>query len=420
MNKAQFDICIIGAGASGLVAAIESSRRGLSCVVVDKNKKPGNKLYATGNGRCNLTNDRWEEDSYYGNDFADRVFDTLYKETQLRPRSFVLDYFKNLGITTINKNGYYYPASLQASSVVWALTDAARISGAEIRCNTKVNSIIYNNSTDDYDEDYYHISGIQGKGENKTPFDIYSKKIILSTGGISQPELGAASIKDQETLFNGLYLPYNPFSAELCSVKCSNDLSLLNGVRTKARVIANGHSESGEVQFTENTVSGIVVFNMSHYINSGDVVVLNLLSVSQDEFVNHFKSIKKNYPERTLTAFLNGYINDKLALYFKNSFYGEEIKIQLKDVTESGIRALYEEMSNMEINVISKSDASVSQASSGGIRTDIINPENMAVMPGTFNNSLFATGEITDVIGKCGGYNLTYAFVSGFLAGRNV
>ena len=87
-----YDICIIGAGASGLVAAIESSRRGLSCVVVDKNKKAGRKLYATGNGRCNLTNDTWEEDTYYGNEFVDNVFEKLYRFTDLRPRSFVIDY----------------------------------------------------------------------------------------------------------------------------------------------------------------------------------------------------------------------------------------------------------------------------------------------------------------------------------------
>ena len=139
MYKNIYDICIIGAGASGLVAAIESSRRGLSCVVVDKNKKAGMKLYATGNGRCNLTNDTWEEDTYYENEFVDRVFDYLYRETGMRQRTFILDYFKGLGVNTVNKDGYFYPSSMQASSVVWALLDAARALNIEIKNKTDVN-----------------------------------------------------------------------------------------------------------------------------------------------------------------------------------------------------------------------------------------------------------------------------------------
>ena len=111
-----FDVCIIGAGASGLVAAIESSRRGLSSVVVDKNKKPGMKLYATGNGRCNLTNDSWNDTDYYGNEFVEKVYDSIYERTGRRPRKFVIDYFEKLGIKTTAKKGYIYPVAVSKLS----------------------------------------------------------------------------------------------------------------------------------------------------------------------------------------------------------------------------------------------------------------------------------------------------------------
>ena len=151
MSKSIYDVCIIGGGASGLIAAIESSRRGLSSVVVDKNKKPCKKLYATGNGRCNLTNDIWDDDIYYNNEFVDNVFDGLYRMTGMRQRAFILDYFNNLGIKTTNLNGYYYPRSLQASSVCWSILDAARSLGVDIINEYQVDTV------SDFNDEYYEI-----------------------------------------------------------------------------------------------------------------------------------------------------------------------------------------------------------------------------------------------------------------------
>ena len=417
LNSVCYDICIIGAGASGLVAAIESSRRGLSCVVVEKNKKPAVKLYATGNGRCNLTNDTWEEDSYYENSFVDSVYDALYRDTGLRPRNFVIDYFKKLGVTTVNKNGYIYPRSMQASTVVWSLVDAAKANGAEIRCPFKVENVICNT---DQDGIFYEILGVSGKNSNAEDSTIYARKLILATGGISQPELGAAEDSNLYNLINSLGLTAKEFKSGLCPVYCSDDLSALAGVRTKAVVSVNGHSEKGEVQFTEKGLSGIVIFNMSYYLNPGDTIHLSLLDISEDDFVHHFNLVKSKYPGRSLTAFLNGYINDKLALYYKNAFYGSELKLCLVDVTEAGIRGLYQDMNDWWIKIRSKADISSSQASIGGIITDDINPGTMCIKYKRFNETLYAVGEVTDVIGKCGGYNLTYAFVTGYLAGRNI
>ncbi|MCR5543794.1 MAG: aminoacetone oxidase family FAD-binding enzyme [Eubacterium sp.] len=412
-----YDVCIIGAGAAGLVAAIESSRRGLSSVVLDKNKKPGMKLYATGNGRCNLTNDTWEEDSYYGNEFVDSVFGNIYYEFQLRPRNFIIDYFKKLGITIVNKNGYIYPSSLQASTVVWALVDAAKAGGAEIISNFITKDIKY--ITDSSGISYYEIRCINKKQD--TEDIIYSSKLILATGGISSPELGAASNDQQRSLFNNLGLPVNDFSSGLCPVRISEDLSMLNGIRTRAVLSVGSAKETGEIQFTDYGISGIVTFNMSYYMKPGEEIHINLMtSISEDDFVEHFNMVKSSYPERSLIAFLNGYINDKLALYFNNSYYGNEVKLKLREVTESGIRYLYQEMCDFKLTVLGKCDINQSQASIGGIITKVISPETMKISVERYKGSLAVAGEVTDVIGKCGGYNLTYAFITGFLAGRNI
>ena len=415
-NSLLVDICIIGAGASGLVAAIESSRRGLSCVVVDKNKKPGMKLYATGNGRCNLTNDDWEEDTYYENEFVDKVYDSLYKLTGKRQRSFVLDYFKNLGVQNVSKNGYYYPASMQASTVVWALTDTAKNLGVTFRLKTKAEYI-------ERIENYYSINISMKEDDEIFTDKIYARNVVIATGGLSSPKLGAIDSSNVYSLYNSISVPYNTFSSGLTSVKTIEDMSNLSGVRTQARISIKGHTELGELQITDYGFSGIVTFNMSYYMKPGDKITVNLMpKKSENDFAAEFNDIKSRFPERRLDLFLNGYINDKLSSYFIQKFYGNpEMKLCLKDITETGIRGLYQEITEWSVGIKAINDFDQSQASSGGIVVSILDPYSMEIdSDKTLGPGIYAVGEATDVLGKCGGYNLTYAFITGYLAGISV
>ena len=415
-NSLLVDNLIIGAGASGLVAAIESSRRGLSCVVVDKNKKPGMKLYATGNGRCNLTNDDWEEDTYYENDFVDKVYDSLYKLTGKRQRSFILDYFRNLGVQSVSKNGYYYPASMQASTVFWALTDTAKNLGVTFRLRTKAEFI-------EKIENYYAVNVSTKTDEDILNDKIYARNVIIATGGLSSPKLGAIDSEGIYPLFDSLGIPYNTFSSGLTSVKTIEDMTSLAGVRAQARISIKGHTELGELQITDYGFSGIVTFNMSYYMKPGDKITVNLMpKKSENDFAAEFNDIKARFPERRLDLFLNGYINDKLGEYFIQKFYGNpDFKLCLKDITETGIRGLYQEITEWSVGIKSINDFDQSQASAGGIVVSIIDPYSMEIdSDKTIGSGIYAIGEATDVLGKCGGYNLTYAFISGYLAGISV
>ena len=409
MSEKIYDICIIGAGASGLVAAIESSRRGLSSVVVDKNKKPGAKLYATGNGRCNLTNDDWDDDVYYDNPFPFRVFDLFFEKYNMRPRSFVVDYFKKLGINTINKHGYFYPESMQASSVVWALTDAVRQSGAEMVMGFEV--------TDIKDEEYFNerkayvISDDNGN-------HLYARNILISTGGMSQVK--SLDNPGFAADISGIYI--RRFAPGLCPVLVKEDLTEISGVRCRSRIKAGSHSEVGELQITDKGISGIVTFDMSYYMSQDDTISINVLpGHSLEEMLEAFNSQKIAFPDKNIILFLNGYINDKLSKFFVNKLYGEMAQgLKIKDITDTGIKELYEEMSQWELTVKEKGGFEVSQASIGGISTDIIDPETMMIKTiSDRNHAIYVAGEATDVIGKCGGYNLTYAFLTGFVAGRS-
>ena len=418
MYDTIYDVCIIGAGASGLVSAIESSRRGLSCIVIDKNKKAGRKLYATGNGRCNLTNDEWDDTSYYGNPFPDAVFDALFKKIDKHPRSFVVDYFDFLGIKTTDKDGYVYPASLEASSVVWALNDTALNFGTVFLYDhraTKISEITVENVGALYE---IAVEGTKDKEDNQF---VLARNLIIACGGSAAPGIGSADPGETEILFDSACIPYNSFAPALCPVHISEDMSSLAGVRTKARVTASGHSEFGELQITDYGISGIVVFNLAYYMEQGEEVQINIIPrVSEEDFIDSFKDQQGLYPDRSLILFLNGYINDKLCSYFAGKVYGE-IRPTLKDINENGIRTIYEEMSNWTLKVLKKAGFDSCQAVRGGIVTSVINPSTMRIEADRcLGERLFAVGEATDVLGKCGGYNLTYAFITGYLAGRSV
>ena len=407
----MYDICIIGAGPSGLAAAIESSRRGLSCVVVDRNKKPLKKLYATGNGRCNLTNDVWDDNVYYENSFVDSVYDALYEKTGLRPRNFILKYFEELGIKTVNIGGYYYPMSLQASSVSWAILDALKTENVEIIKEFEVSDIIRN------PEGYFEIISKDNTVDEINR--IYARKIVLSIGGLSGKGLGEADIETTIGLLNSLDIEFNFFVPGLCPVLIEDDLSLLSGVRFKAGIKIDNHYEEGEVQVTDYGLSGIVIFNMSRYVEKDCRIHIDVIhNISKDDFINSFTEIKKVLPDRSLVGFLNGFINDKLAKYFAYDFLGELCdSVKIKDMNEEGIAKLYDNLTDWCLTVSGRSGFDSSQATIGGIKTELINPKTMNLFN---NNDIYVTGEITDVMGKCGGYNLTYAFISGYLAGNSI
>ena len=218
-------------------------------------------------------------------------------------------------------------------------------------------------------------------------------------------------------------LPFVEYTSGLCPVYVTEDLSRLEGVRTKARLTVDGHTEVGEIQISADGISGIVTFNMSYYMKPGVDVVINLLpKIDEDSFADSFNKMKQSFPDRRLDLFLNGYVNDKLGAYMMDKFYGKQERVlTLKDVTETGIRGIYQEMIEWRLSIRCKAGLEDSQASIGGVLTQYIDSFNMSVKPEiTLGSNICVTGEATDVIGKCGGYNITYAIISGYLAGTNI
>ena len=131
-------VLIVGAGASGMMAAIMAARNGASVILLEQNEKPGKKICATGNGRCNFTNRMFPADAYRGGDR--KIIENVQKKFSVRD---TLDFFEEIGIYPVERSGYYYPRSMQASSVAELLTTEAARCGVRLKTNEKVTEITY-------------------------------------------------------------------------------------------------------------------------------------------------------------------------------------------------------------------------------------------------------------------------------------
>lgn len=427
----MYDIIVIGAGAAGLTAAITAAKRNKKILVIDKNKKCGAKLYATGNGRCNITNLKMDISKYYNDSFS---YDVIGREDASKQ---VISFFNELGLMTYDRDGYVYPLSNQASSLVWALKDAAEETGlVSFRYNHAVKDISKIIEAKIDETEYKKADESENakikESEAKVKYKVFldnnetyeAEKILIAAGGFSYPKLGTAG-NEIYHIFDKLNIKYQKFEPALCPIFTKDDMSGLYGVRSKGRVSVciNFNNkrdiiyEDGEIQFTDYGLSGIVIFNLAYYLKAEDTISLNLIpEISKELFISLFEKNKN----RKVLAILNGLLNDKLSNYIINRCFTEnekKFKLTGNNLDRADILRLYDTSTNLKFTVRGKDDFNMSQASVGGILTDQIDKDSMKIIS---TDGIYCAGEVTNIIAKCGGYNLTYAFLSGIKAGRNM
>ena len=408
-RNTSYDAVIIGAGASGLVCAAEMAKRGLRTLLVEQNKKSGRKLYATGNGRCNLANAVLSDSAYYGNSFAASVVTEGAAEEMKRG-------LEEVGILLTGRGDYLYPSSLQASSVVWALTDAASMAGTEFLYDTKVCRIERRKCENAEGYGCTYLLHTSDGGVIRT------ERLVLAMGSPAAPKLGAAPADAIYGLLKDLGLPFRAFEPALCPLETKEDLSSLAGVRTHARLTFGDESEEGELQLTEYGISGIVTFNLSTVMSVGDQIEIDLLPDHSEGELLSF--IRKQKQERRLMGVLNCILHEKLCGYFLEECLGADSRKSVAaSFSEKELGKLLHGMKHWKVTVSGKR-GDMGQACAGGVLTTVMDPKDFTVrgdggeypaLPG-----LAVTGELLDVVGRCGGYNLMFAMISGRKAGRSL
>lgn len=372
------DICVIGGGAAGMAAAIEAARAGAKVVIAEKNSRVGKKILSTGNGRCNLTHVSPSEDDYHGDrDLIKNVLDSF------GPAGAFL-WFKSLGVLLhSDAEGRVYPYSNTASTVLDALRRELDSLGVDVLCDCGVKSI---NKTD-------------GGFEISASDTIYTKKVIVTTGGKSSPSSGSDG--SGFALLKKFGIECTPLKPALTGIKCDGTRAL-KGIRAKAAVTlkkpdCRQYTERGEVQFTEQGLSGICVFDLSRFADEGDILTVDFLPDYSLEEAENLVSELGGPGDAKSSDRLLGILNRRLA----------------QEVCRNNEKSAAYAAKNMTFVSKGVMPFTSSQVTAGGVKGNETGADLQCVkVPG-----MYLAGEILDADGRCGGYNLHFAWGSGIIAG---
>lgn len=403
-TKETCDCLVIGAGASGMMAAITAARLGKKVIIIEHLDKPGKKLLATGNGKCNFTNEFMNKKCFGGDSaFVEQILSSFSLED-------CLHFFHSIGIYPKQKNGYFYPNSEQAVSVVNALVQELERFNVKISYETKVNEIFP-------EEEFCLVSTNKGFFEGK--------KIIIATGLLAAPKLGSDGSLFE--IVKSLGHRFTPILPALCGFYCKGiDFKKVAGVRATGKVSAlvDGNvvaEDTGEIQFTDYGLSGIPVFQISRYISKALYekkpvsIHVNLTpDLNYTELLKELTYRKKICKNHTADFLLNGFINQKLSneILRKSNI---DSSIFVSSLTENDLEAIANYLKNLDIKVTRARDFEFAQVCTGGIPvTDV----NWNTLESKFVPNIHFAGEILDVDGICGGYNLHFAWATGYIAGK--
>ncbi len=385
---------IIGGGASGLMAAVvlKTNAPNISVTVFERLERVGKKIALTGNGRCNISNKNISIANYHGTDpkfaeFALTIFDA--KKTE--------EFFASLGVIFKEENGKLYPYSLQASSVTDALRFAANKLNIQIINEECIEKVKKNGST-------YVLFGKE---------QYVCDAVIFACGGVAGGKLGTDL---GYKLLEPLSHKRTKLSPAIVQVKTDNTFTRsLKGVKVVANVTATNKSgkkytDFGEVLFCDYGLSGPPIMQLSRYMQPNSVITLDIMpDISKDKLIALLKNRMGKFD--TCAEFFCGMLQSRLGqTVLKMCGHSINDKPNFKD---SDIHKIADIIKCMPFDFVDRIGFSAAQVTNGGIKTDEFYSDTLM---SKYHKGLFACGELLDIDGDCGGYNLQWAWSSGYTA----
>ena len=412
IREAQiYDVAVIGGGAAGSMAACAASEGGARTLILEANDRIGRKICATGNGRCNLTNLHVDENCYHtgGGEDLSAFFARFSVEDNIR-------FWESRGVYLHDRNGYVYPRTDQASTIADAFDKILRAAGTEIISGSRVIDV---KPEEDSEGRVFRIGTKEGRR-------YFARKVILAGGGAAGPQYGSDGSLYEIARSLG-HTVNKPLPALVPLMSDDKDLKAAAGVRCDAKITLvcgekSFRAERGELQITQTGISGIPVFQISseasRALDEGKKVFaqIDFLPDFTDQMWEAEKERRLSEDRNCmLGVFFLGLVNRKVLdlLLRKRELQAEK---KASKVDEDTLISIMQDMRSFKVRVTGTGGFEQAQVTTGGIPLSQTDKDLMSV----FCRGLYLSGELLDVDGICGGYNLQWAFTSGWIAGKSV
>lgn len=405
----SIEVLVLGGGASGMMAAIMAAREHAHVMILEKKNRLGKKLLATGNGRCNFTNKVQKKECYRGKDanFAWNAMQHFSAED-------AIEWFDQIGILATDKNGYMYPAANQATVVLHALENELKRQKVEVKLEEAVLSV----QKDSKRNDGFVVT---------TDQDSYiAKRVIVATGGMAAPVHGSTGDGYEFAAAFGHQLVL-PASALTSIVLEGNFMKKWSGIRIQGEVFLYDQDDEllakdrGEIQMVAYGISGIPVFQVSRFAavelqkkRKPYLVLDSMPDYSKEWIVKQIVRRAEWNPKQSFGDLIEGLLPDKLGLVFLQQCHIDPAS-KAEQCLPKKIQQLVQKIKHNVLTIKEVSGFEKAQVTAGGLATVQVDPDTME---SKLCKGLYFTGELLDIDGICGGYNLQWAWTSGYLAGK--
>lgn len=403
------NIIIIGGGPAGMLAALYARQHGAQAILVERNEKLGKKLYITGKGRCNVTNDA-DADAFFANVVQNPRF--LFSAFHHFSNQDLMALLFSLGVPLkTERGGRVFPQSDRSSDITRAFERELHRWGIEVRLNTKVESLLF---------DDRRVSGVEYVGGAIEKADA----VILATGGVSYPSTGSTGDGYNFAKVGGHTITtvrsaLVPLETAESWPKDLMGLSLKNVTLNYKKGKKTVFSEMGELLFTHFGISGPLALSLSSHLPdvlSNEKVFIDLKPALSEQVLDaRLLRDFKQYGRKQLISVLDGLAPHRLALQLsKCARLTPEIPVH--SITQSERKQLLAVLKNLPLHIAGYRPLTEAIITRGGVSIHEVNPSTMESKK---VKGLFFAGEILDVDGLTGGFNLQIAFSTGALAGKS-
>lgn len=390
------DIIIIGAGASGIVTAINAKNENNRVILLEKNDRIGKKLLATGNGRCNYTNMNLSEKNYSSPDFVKRTLEDFTNED-------LINYFRILGLESTLDGNRVYPISLKANSVLNILIYWLEKKGIEVKTKSQVKEIKKTK------KGYEVITN-----EETLRADV----VVAAFGGKAMPASGSDGVSFE--ILKKMGIRVTDLKPALTQIKLdSKYLKHLSGTKVigRARLLRGEKvidEREGEILFTNYGISGPPILDMSVNTKEGDIIEVPFINNLKEDSIDMVYNRYYMFPDFSLEEFLMGLVDKKFIHYIVDSLDMDK-NTAMNMISMGDFEKIICLLLKSRFKVTGNTGFKNAQVTRGGVSLDEVSPENYEAKK---YKNLYIIGEALDIDGDCGGYNLHFAFGCGYRLGK--